>query len=174
MKTATLKMDLLSCSSRTALSLAKVSSTTERNQESGSTFSTMARCNPPAASRTERSLVGGNGSSRLANRGRRVASTMKGRSTAYGSDTTPMANSGTKVASNRARRRAPGRSIMRLASFKRRKLSSSGTGGGFVYPRGSRKGDSSSQPTAFSSASEGRMLAATKAYIVLTIKGRFS
>jgi len=103
MKTVILKMDLLSCSLRMALSLAKVSSRMERNLESGSTFSTMA-------------LVDGNGSSKMANREGQAASMMKDRSMVFGSDTMLMANSGTKDVSNTAKRKELGKSIMKLAS----------------------------------------------------------
>jgi hypothetical protein len=68
------------------------------------------------ASRTEKLLVGGNGSIRVANLGERAASTIKNRSTVNGPDTMPMANSGTKVALNTVRRRVRGRFTMRRAS----------------------------------------------------------
>lgn len=126
MKKAIPKMGLLRRTSKTALCLAKASSPMERNQESGRTFSIMAKCNPPAAIKMERLWESGHGSLKTANQEERVASTTTSRNMAYGHDTTPTANFGIKVFLSTARRKAFGRSIMKQASSKRSKLLSSG------------------------------------------------
>jgi len=70
MKTEIPKTAPLSYFSRTALSLVRVHSITAKNRASGSTSSTMGRCNLPAITKTERLSVAGSGSTRRANHGR--------------------------------------------------------------------------------------------------------
>ena len=111
-----IKMGLSSCTSKTAWSLVKVNLSTERNQESGPIFSTMARCNLPGTTKTEKLPESGYGTSRMANREVLLALMMKSRSTVNGNGVMPMVNSGTKVTSSMAKRKAPSKSIIRCSN----------------------------------------------------------